>query len=105
MIASRKASNLLRRQHDRNEAGESALVPAGEDGGLAELLEARPGGPFFDSVCGSCEELLSGLDDKLREVALLKLAGHTNEEIASLRQRSVKTVERYLQMIRVKWSA
>jgi DNA-binding CsgD family transcriptional regulator len=44
------------------------------------------------------------LDGKLLEVALMKLAGYTNAEIAAKRERSEKTVERYLKMIRARWT-
>jgi hypothetical protein len=39
----------------------------------------------------------------LREVAILKLRGYSNEEIANLRQRGLSTIERYLKMIREIW--
>jgi DNA-binding NarL/FixJ family response regulator len=50
-----------------------------------------------------CEELLALLDDRLREVAILRLHGYTNQEIAEQLGRSVKSVERYLKLIRVEW--
>lgn len=103
MITARKASNVRRQHLARGEAGESAVVSP-DEGGLADVL-AGPAPEFAESISTACEELLGVLDDKLREVALLKFAGHTNEEIAQLRGRSVKAVERYLQMIRLKWGA
>jgi DNA-directed RNA polymerase specialized sigma24 family protein len=43
------------------------------------------------------------LDDGLRQIAVLKLEGRTNEEIASRIDRSPTTVERRLRLIRDMW--
>ena len=51
------------------------------------------------------EGLLGQLDDELRSIALWKLEGYTNEEIATRIGRVVPTVERRLRMIRSLWSA
>ena len=58
---------------------------------------------FLESMSGTCQELLELLDDRLREVALLRLQGFSNEEIAGQIGRSVKSVERYLKAIREVW--
>ena len=105
MITARKASNLHRKQAIRREAGESAFNLRGDaDRQFCELLEGRPSENLVESLSLCCEEMLAVLDDKLRQVALLKLAGHTNQEIADIRERSVKSVERYMQMIRAHWA-
>jgi DNA-directed RNA polymerase specialized sigma24 family protein len=50
------------------------------------------------------EGLLARLDDEeLREIALLKLQGFTNEEIAARIGRALPTVERRLRLIRQTW--
>lgn len=104
MLVSRKAANVRRQQADRHEAGESAVAPPGENGhGFDQALAGPPTQAFVETLCVFCREWLAGLEEKLREVALLKLAGHSNDEIARLRDRSVKTIERYLHMIRLKW--
>lgn len=106
MITVRKVSNARRKQAIRQERGESALdVTEGEPQFFAELLESAPSDQLVDSMSACCEEMLAMLNEKLREVALLKLAGHTNLEVARLRQRSVKTIERYLKLIRAEWDA
>ena len=48
-------------------------------------------------------ELLSGLDDKQRQVAAYRLQGFSNDEIAEKMNVSIRSVERYLQMIRLQW--
>ena len=48
-------------------------------------------------------ELLS--DPELRRIALLKLEGYSNSEIADLKGCTERTVERKLERIRTKWEA
>jgi DNA-binding CsgD family transcriptional regulator len=43
-------------------------------------------------------------DDALRTIAVLKMDGHTVDEIAVQLQCARRTVERRLQMIRVRWA-
>ncbi len=104
MIVARKASNVRRIAGVRRETGECDLGPSGVDPNMLEhLLASEPSSELLDSLDIHCEELLSKLNDKLRQVAILKLSRYTNEEIARLRGRSVSTIERYLQMIRQTW--
>ena len=104
VIASRKVSNVHRKEKQRGEKGESALAQHTDALGLRELLQAGPSEQMTNQIPLSCEELLSQLDKKHREVALMRLAGHSNQEIADSRDCSVKTVERYMNMIRVVWA-
>ena len=74
---------------------------------LFERLEGRD--PTPDEAAAFSEEVQRRLDtlpDAAREVALLKLQGHTNEEIASADHLdcAVRTVERKLAIIRKRWS-
>ncbi len=50
-----------------------------------------------------CAEFLRSLEPDLHEVALLKLEGLTNKEIAARLGRVEKTVERKLKLIRARW--
>ncbi len=50
-----------------------------------------------------CAEMLESLGEDLKEVALMRLAGHTNVEIQKLLGCSLRSVERRLQIIRVTW--
>lgn len=106
MITARKSAQIHRKQNQRAERGESALLSSTGDSSprLEELLQANPTQGGLDSLDLVCGDLLACLEPKLQEVALLKLAGHTNEEVAEIRNRSVKTIERYLQLIRLKWT-
>ncbi len=106
MISARKAANVLRRPSVQKEVGECDMhSPDSQSWNLNRLADDIPMAEFADSLDLFCEELLCMLSDKLREVALLKLNGYTNEEIAKLKGRGLSTVERYLQMIREKWSS
>ena len=104
LIVARKASNVRRRLNVRPEIGECDLGRPDELLNLDQLFAGVPSPELLDSLDLQCDELLSQLSEKLKQVALLKLRGHTNEEIAQLRGRSVSTIERYLQMIRSIWS-
>jgi DNA-directed RNA polymerase specialized sigma24 family protein len=78
-----------------------------EDGSLLRSLIGREPDPAFAAeVAEECRRLLGLLpDDDLRRVAVLKLEGHTNEEITAQLGRSLATVERWLNLIRKHWSA
>lgn len=104
MIAARKASNARRRSYLRHEVTQSDAAVGKELQGVAELIDENTAVELFDSLNLHCEELLAQLDERLRHVALLKLSGHTNEEIAKIRGRGLSTIERYLQLIRETWS-
>ena len=73
------------------------------------LLElARRRDPSPDEAAAFAEEvelLLGRLQDDLRRIALWKLEGHTNAEIAALPEMkcTVRTVERKLRLIREVW--
>jgi DNA-directed RNA polymerase specialized sigma24 family protein len=73
---------------------------------LRSLIGREPDPAFAAEVAEECRRLLALLpDDELRRVALLKLEGHTNEEIAAEVKRSLATVERWLGLIRKHWAA
>ena len=105
MITARKAANVWKKQSRSAEVGES-IFGTGEDG--AQGLQQIAGNPesesaFLESLDGTCSEMLSGLDERVREVALLRLQGYSHEEISGKIGRSVKSVERYMRLIREQW--
>jgi len=76
----------------------------------AQLLEAAIGReptPELAAVfCEQVENLLASLDsESLREIALRKLEGFSNNEIAEQIQRTTRAVERKLKLIREVWSS
>jgi DNA-directed RNA polymerase specialized sigma24 family protein len=87
----------VRRRHNIL-AGESTLGPAG----FAGFSDGEPG----PELAAAVDDLIAKLpDEDLREVARLRMAGCTNQEIASVLGRCVSTVELKLARIRGYWKA
>jgi DNA-directed RNA polymerase specialized sigma24 family protein len=113
-IVSRKAFDHSRRERRLKRGGgevrgDSAVLGTDEAGKLGNWNEVVGNEPTPEFVARSGEEygqLLDLLgDDELREIAVSKMEGFTNEEIASRRGCAVPTVERRLRLIRKTWSA
>jgi DNA-directed RNA polymerase specialized sigma24 family protein len=104
MITARKAIDL--RQHEgRKKRGGGA--PAGNsDDLLSQVVGREPTPEFAAQVADECRRLLDTLDDpELRQIALWKMEGDTNEDIAGRLGVVVRTVERKLHLIRaLVWS-
>jgi RNA polymerase sigma factor (sigma-70 family) len=98
-IADRKAANLVRHEQAQKRGGARERVEAD----LREVLAREPDPAFAAEVAEQCRHLLELLPDDLRRVAVWKLEGHSNEEIAALLDRSLGTVERRLRDIRRFW--
>jgi DNA-directed RNA polymerase specialized sigma24 family protein len=107
LIAARKASNLAKHEGRRPVIHASALRSGdgGENGSFfAEVIGREPEPALAAQLVEEYERLLEQLGDKnLRSVAVWKLEGCTNEEIAARLGRSVPTVERKLRRIRLTW--
>jgi len=72
---------------------------------ITQVLGDEPTPEFAAEVAEESERLLARLPDvELREIALAKLAGSTNEEIARERGCAMRTVERRLGLIRRVWT-
>jgi len=55
-------------------------------------------------MADECRNLLQKLDDpRLRDLALAKMEGYSNQEIADRMDCSLRTVERRLRLIRKEW--
>lgn len=68
---------------------------------LEQILQADPSAELVDSVIDEGNRLLETLpDDSLRVVARMRMEGYSNQEIADHIDRSVKSVERKLRLIR-----
>jgi DNA-directed RNA polymerase specialized sigma24 family protein len=111
----RKAQHLLRDQQTQKRGGgavlgESALLGAADsaDGapGLEQVIGREPTPEFAAEVAEACQRLLDLLgDDELRAVAVRKMEGDTNEEIAARLGCAPSTVERRLRLIRRIWES
>ncbi len=88
--------------------GESVFAAAGIDAdeatGIAGFAAHEPTPDFIHEVAELYQQLLDQLDnDELRQVALLKVEGYSNAEIAQRLDKGVRAVERKLNIIRRTW--
>jgi DNA-directed RNA polymerase specialized sigma24 family protein len=106
LLTARKASNLARDERRQRRGGgrvrnASAL---GDEPGLDELYGREPDPGFAAQVAEECRNLIGRLEDPtLQAIALWKMEGYSNEEVAGKLNRSVGTIERKLQLIRRIW--
>lgn len=113
-ITERKAYDQVRDLGRRKRGGgkvlgESAFARAGgassvSDFGIDAVGGLEPTPEFAALAADAVGELLAQLEPEIREIALMKLEGYSNEEIAARIVRSLATVERRLKMIRAQWS-
>lgn len=111
LLTRQKAINLLQREGRQKRGGGkvrhlSALADEGSAADVfAAIVGAEPAADFAAEVAEECRRRLDGLpDDRLRALAVDKMEGYANEEIATRMQCSVATVERKLKLIRSLWS-
>jgi DNA-directed RNA polymerase specialized sigma24 family protein len=113
LLTARKATSLARQERRQRRGGgrvwnASALDARNPEDGpaFANLIGREPDPEFAAQVAEECRRLLARLGDPtLQAVAVWKMEGHTNEEIAGKLDRSIGTVERKLQLIRRIWQA
>ena len=100
-ITERKAINQVKftSRQKRAPAGRTVTYSDTE-----HFQEMSPSPWFCARVAELYVELLSDLrDDGLRSIAVLKMEGYSNSEIASRTDCSLRSVERKLQLIRRQW--
>ncbi len=101
VITARKTSAKLRGESALKRGG--ANTPAEVD--LSSLLGTEPTPEFAAELADESERLLQILDDEdLRAIAIRKLEGYQNREIADEVGCALRTVERRLALIRQAWS-
>jgi RNA polymerase sigma factor (sigma-70 family) len=98
-MTSQKVIDLMRRSQAQKRGGGS--TPVSEEDELARITSGEPTPEVVAEVVESWERLLDSLgDDELRTIAVHKMEGYTNDEIAEKIGRVPRTVERRLQRIR-----
>lgn len=106
-ITVRKARKQVIREKTQKRGGGQVL---GED--QFDMTQSDPFQPkLADELNGltpgefdlHCEELLQQLSEPLRELAVLRLMGHSNQEIAEFWGCTNRKVQRKLELIRLKW--
>ncbi len=111
-IALRKAADLIRLESRLKRGGGSVRTEADlaaaalGAGGLGQAPASDPSPELAAMMAEECRRLFDLLpDESLREVAQMKLEGHSDREIAERLDCSRSTVERRLRTIRSFWSA
>ena len=108
VLTARKAATAARDEGREKRGGGRAAHRLAADGSDAPGLDVP--GPDPDpaeaaALAEGLERLLADLgDDQLRQIAVWKLEGDSNEEVAGRIGRAVATVERKLKRIREIWS-
>src|SRR5262245_17966131 len=112
MLTARKAINVIRYETRQKRGGgqvaqASALAPDSTSSAqdvLASLMAEEPSPELATQLAEDLQRLLTRLgDQQLRDIALAKMEGYTNEEIARRVGCSLATVERRLKLIRKLW--
>ncbi len=99
LITVRKAANQA--QYEGRQKRNSRSIEAVA---LDEIATSDPTPDFAVQAAEAYRELLFGLDDSiLQSIAVLKMEGYTNEEIAAQLGYSLRTIERKLNLIRAQW--
>ncbi len=102
------AFTLRKAAHHVRDAGAlkrgGGTVAAAADGVLEAALGREPDPALAAEVAEECERLLAALaDPDLRHIALLRMDGHSVEQIAARIPCSTPTVKRRLKLIRGIW--
>jgi len=99
MLTARKASALVKHEGRQKRGGGAAVT---DD--LEQIIGSEASPEFAAQMAEDFQVLLYKLEDEdLRQLALLKLEGWTNKEIAAKLQCVSRTVERKLSLIRQIW--
>src|SRR5262245_33221336 len=106
VITERKASNQKRDQNRLKRGGgkvvgESVFRKASDqsalEGGIADVTGREPTPAFAAQLAEECQRLMAALDDDtLRQIAVAKMEGYSNEEISQRFGLALRTVERKL---------
>lgn len=102
-MTAQKAIDHQRREGRQRRGGEHQTLT--DEGAIAQVIGDEPTPEFCALMAERFQELLSVIEDpELQELALGKMEGYSNEEMAQRLGCSVRTIERRLRLIRVKCS-
>lgn len=107
MLTSRRVSEQYRKSNAQRRGG-GRVQQLGDvvkkDDELRELAEGEPGPEFVVTFNDSLSLVLSHLKDQMtKDVAVLRLEGYANQEIAVRLKISLSSVERKLRVVREAW--
>jgi DNA-directed RNA polymerase specialized sigma24 family protein len=112
VITTRKAYRSIKHENRKKRGGgkvkgESALPKADaatDEPDLAQIIGREPTPEFAAQAVEELQRLLASLgDDELRSIAVWKMEGYTNDEIAEKLGYVTVTIERRLRLIRTIW--
>ncbi len=105
VITGRKALRLLRDQgrYKRGGAPGDDAKSVEDQQAVEQIVGNEPTPEFAAQLAEQYDRLLGLLSEDQRPIALAKLEGLTNPQIAKLLNRPLRTVERKLQLIRAIW--
>ncbi len=110
VIAERKAGKIVRREmaikRGRGQVrGDSAILNRNEEHGGFDYFAGREPTPEYSTVVAEeCRRLLALLgDETLERIALGKMEGYTNQELADQLNCAPVTIGRKLRLIRQRW--
>jgi RNA polymerase sigma factor (sigma-70 family) len=104
VITVRKSTHHLRRQRQQKRGGDLLAPPVTTRADLEQVLSREPSPEFAAEMAEECRRLLDRLGDPgLEAIALWKMEGYTNEEIAAQLGCAPRSVERKLRLIRGLW--
>ena len=107
-MAARKIIDQRRRSQTVRRGGDETIQPIvseGTDGEqmIIQVIGEEPSPDMVMMMTESCEELLEHLgDETLRNIAVAKMEGYSNSELADRFNCSERTIERRLHLIREK---
>jgi RNA polymerase sigma factor (sigma-70 family) len=112
VITANKALKQLTYEHRQKRGGGTVVAPMGmnpiepeDETALVQFVGTEPTPDFASQVAEEYRRLLDALgDDTLRQVAVWKMEGYDNDEIADKLACSRRTVARKLEAIRILWS-
>jgi RNA polymerase sigma factor (sigma-70 family) len=112
VITANKCLKQLAHDSRQKRGGGLAASPIGideleadEEAAIVQFVGAEPTPDFAAQVAEECRRLLELLgDESLRKVAVWKMEGYDNHEIADLLGCSRRTIARKLDAIRMLWS-
>lgn len=108
-ITVRKASTQVKHEKRQKRGGgavvcEADLAAADDNQILDQIIGSEPTPELAVEMAEQCQRLLELLGDaRLRSIALWKMEGHTNDEIAAKLNCSRSTVQRKIELIQSRW--
>lgn len=109
-MTARKAVDLIRHENRAKRGGTGQAVPTEERPAqirLDEVFAREPSPDFAAQIAEQFTLLMQRLDaandPQLHEIALLKMEGHNNEDIAEQLSCARRTVERKIRIIAAMW--